>query len=65
MQTLQLRCNLQRCNQDSSLEMDVDKCILANASPCYYLMIKVLDEGRPEDAWKKFDQYVARKTNKV
>jgi hypothetical protein len=65
MQSLQLRCSLQRCNLDSSAEMNIDKCILTNVSPCYYLMIKASDEGRPEDAWKRFDQFVARKTNKA
>ncbi len=61
MQSLQLRCNLQRCNVDGSIEMQIDKCVLANASPCYYLTIKNCDEDRPEDVWKKFDHFVTKK----
>jgi hypothetical protein len=61
MQSLSMKCNLQRCNVDGTLEMTLDKCVLVHASPCYYLCIKTYDEERPEDAWKKFDHYVAGK----
>lgn len=61
MQSLSLRCNLQRCNLDGSLEMSVEKCVLTNNSPCYYLLVKTNDEGKPEDAWRKFDAFVTKK----
>lgn len=64
MQSLHLRCSLQRCNVDGTVEMNIDKCVLANSSPCYYLMIKVREEDSPEDVWKKFDNFVTSKNKK-
>lgn len=61
MQSLILRCTLQRCNVDGTLEMKIEKCVLRNSSPCYYLTTKVYDETKPEDAWKKFDNFITKK----
>ena len=64
MQTLHLRCSLQRCNVDASRELNLDKCVLAHSSPCYYLLIRVEDEAEPNDVWKKFDSFVSDKIKK-
>lgn len=61
MQNMILRCTLQRCNVDGTMEMKVEKCVLKNSSPCYYLTVKVIDEANPEDVWKKFDNFVTTK----
>jgi hypothetical protein len=41
--------------------MKIDKCVLKNSSPCYYVTMKVVDEANPEDIWKKFDNFVTKK----
>ena len=64
MQNLVLKCSLPRCNIDGSKEMNLDKCVLNNGSPCYYLMVKYEDNCEPEDIWKKFDNFVVNKTKK-
>lgn len=61
MQSMVLRCTLQRCNVDGTTEMKLEKCVLKNSSPCYYVTVKVMDEGNPEDIWKKFDNFVTKK----
>lgn len=68
MQYMTMRCNLQRCNVDGTLEMKVEKCLYSNqngnsCSPCYYLNVRVSEEGVPDDAWKKFNSFVDK--NKV
>jgi hypothetical protein len=65
MDGLKLQCSMQRCNVDGTTEMKIEKCVLTNASPCYYLMIKVNDEDRPEDVWKKFNNFVADKSKRL
>lgn len=61
MQYMTLRCTLQRCNVDGTLDMKIEKCVLKNASPCYYLTVKAVDDANPEDSWKKFDNFVTTK----
>ncbi|MGC8764830.1 MAG: hypothetical protein ACP5QT_02985 [Brevinematia bacterium] len=65
MQCLYLRCSLNRCNVDGTKEMRLEKCIQANSSPCYYLIVKTEEETEPEEIWKKFDNFVANKSKKV
>ncbi len=64
MKNLVLKCSLPRCNVDGTKEMNIDKCVLANASPCYYLIIKEEDGCEPEEIWKKFDNFVGRRVKK-
>lgn len=61
MKSLLLQCNLKRCNIDGSKEMSIDKCILTNNSPCYYLLVKSAEETSEENAWDKFDEFVDKK----
>jgi len=64
MQYMTLKCNLTNCNIDSSKEMNIDKCVLkinentGQASPCYYLIVKSVEEGPSNDAWSKFNNLV-------
>jgi len=62
MENLVLRCNLQRCNIDGSTDMTLEKCVLNNNTPCYYLIVRKGSEDRPEDVWKKFDYFVTKNT---
>lgn len=62
MQSLYLRCTLQRCNVDGSSVMSLEKCALSHSSPCYYMTVKENEEEHPEDAWKKFDHFVTKQT---
>jgi hypothetical protein len=64
MQTMILRCNLNHCNVDGTKEMQLEKCCLTRneqtgvISPCYYLSVKITEEGAPTDAWNKFKGFV-------
>ncbi|MEJ5285530.1 MAG: hypothetical protein ACP5Q5_10875 [Brevinematia bacterium] len=64
MKSLLLKCSLPRCNVDGTKEMNIDKCVLNNSSPCYYLIIKDEDGCEPEEVWKKFDNFVLNKSKK-
>jgi len=44
--------------------MNIDKCVLENNSPCYYLIVKENEGVEPEDIWKKFDEFVNKKAKK-
>ena len=61
MKALTLQCSLQRCNIDGSKELSIDKCILSNNSPCYYLLTKSDQETSEESAWDKFDDFLDKK----
>ncbi len=64
MQSLYLKCALPRCNVDGTKEMTLEKCVLTNCSPCYYLIVKNEEQCEPEEVWKKFDNFVTNKTKK-
>ena len=62
MDSLKLQCSQQRCNIDGTTEMKLEKCVLTNATPCYYLIVKA---NEPDDAWKKFNSFVSDKSKTV
>lgn len=62
MKTLILRCALPRCNIDGSKELNIDKCILQHSTPCYHLIVKDGEDFEPEDAWRKFGDFVSKKS---
>lgn len=64
MKSLLLKCSLLRCNKDGTKDMNIDKCVLENNSPCYYLIVKENEGVEPEDIWKKFDEFVNKKAKK-
>ncbi|MFN4217251.1 MAG: hypothetical protein ACK4HQ_07630 [Brevinematales bacterium] len=58
MKHLVLRCNLMRCNVDGSEEMSLEKCVLRNDSPCYYLLYQSREDGHPDQVWQRFGSFV-------
>jgi hypothetical protein len=60
MNGLYLHCSLQKCNIDGSKEMSIDRCILRNNTPCYYLLIKETSVAPEDEAWRKFDRFVGK-----
>lgn len=71
MQTMIMKCTLNHCNVDGTKEMKVEKCCLAvnaqsgTVSPCYYLNVKITEDGPPTDAWNKFKGFVDHTRRKM
>ena len=63
MEKLVLNCTITRCNVDGSEKMSVDKCVLNNGSPCYYMAVKDAKLEPEDDSWKKFDSFVKKKSH--
>ena len=64
MKSVILRCQLKRCNVDTTEDMSIEKCVMSNGSPCYYL-ISTQTDILPEDmVWDKFNNYVAQQKKK-
>lgn len=64
MKSLILRCQLKRCNVDNTEDMSIEKCVMNNGSPCYYLLSQQTDVLPEDMVWDKFNQFVIQKKNK-
>jgi hypothetical protein len=44
--------------------MSIEKCVMNNGSPCYYLLSQQTDVLPEDMVWDKFNQFVIQKKNK-
>ncbi len=71
MNSIELRCRMDRCITDDTLQMELKKCITQNDKshpdmfhPCPHLSFSQVDIYKKGDVWKRFGDMIDKSKSK-